>query len=65
MLLRWLDDTGDDMRAFLLAVVTCLVITGVSSFVLESWQAGSDKANTTSGARVDFAKDGVNRSLPR
>ena len=48
------------MKAFLMAVVTVFVIAIVASFVLDSFQKGSDVANTTSGARVDYAKDGVN-----
>ncbi len=32
--------------------------------VLESVQSTSDRANTTSGVRLDFAKDGVNRPAP-
>ena len=51
------------MRAFLLAVVAAFALAGIASFVLESFQASSDRANTTSGARVDFAKDGVNRKI--
>ena len=47
------------MKAFLLAVVTAFAIAGAASFVLESFQQSSDQANTTSGARVDFAKDGI------
>ncbi len=50
------------MKAFLLAVVTACVITGIAAFALESFQQGSDRANTTGGARVDFARDGVNRT---
>jgi|LNFM01.1.fsa_nt_gb hypothetical protein len=53
------------MRAFLVAFVTAFVIAGISSFVLEGFQSSSDKANTTSGVRLDFAKDGVNRTLPK
>lgn len=53
------------MRAFLLAFVTAFVIAGVASFGLEAVQSTSDKANTTSGVRLDFAKDGVNRTLPK
>ena len=52
------------MRPFLLAVATAFVIAGVAMFVLEAFQRGSDVANTTGGARVDFAKDGVNRTIP-
>ena len=50
------------MRAFLLAVVTAFVIAGLASFVLDAFQKGSDVANTTTGARVDFAKDGISRT---
>jgi hypothetical protein len=53
------------MRAFLAALVTAFVIAGVASVVLEGVQSTSDRANTTSGARIDFAKDGVNRALPK
>ena len=49
------------MRAFLLAVLAAFALAGIASFVLERFQASSDSANTTSGARVDFAKDGINR----
>ena len=52
------------MRAFLFAVVTAFVVAGIASLALEGVQSSSDRANTTSGARVDFAKDGVNRTLP-
>ena len=52
------------MRAFLLAFVTAFVLAAIASLVLESAQSTSDTANTTTGARVDFAKDGVNRPLP-
>jgi hypothetical protein len=51
------------MRAFLLAMVTAFVLAGITSFVLESFQASSDKANTTAGVRFDFAKDGVDRKV--
>lgn len=51
------------MRVFLAAAVTAFVIAGISSVVLEAFQASSDRANTTSGARVDFAKDGVSRKI--
>ena len=47
------------MKAFLLAVVIAFGIAAGSSFVLDSFQRSSDVANTTTGARVDFAKDGV------
>lgn len=50
------------MREFLIAVVTAFLMAGVASFVLEILQATSDRANTTSGVRLDFAKDGVNRN---
>ncbi len=53
------------MRAFLFAFLTAFVLTGIAAFVLETAQSGSDKANTTSGVRLDFAKDGVNRSPVR
>ncbi len=53
------------MRAFLVAFVTAFVIAGIASFALEGFQSSSDKANTTSGVRLDFAKDGVNRTLPK
>lgn len=53
------------MRAFLMAFVTAFVIAGIASLVLETVQSTSDRANTTSGVRLDFAKDGVNRTLPR
>jgi len=51
------------MKAFLLAVVSAFAIAGASMFALESFQLSSDRANTTTGARVDFAKDGI--SAPR
>ena len=47
------------MRAFLLAFLAAFVIAGLASFFLEFAQTGSDVANTTSGARVDYAKDGI------
>lgn len=47
------------MKAFLLAVVTSFVIAGIASVVLATFQMSSDVANTTGGARVDFARDGV------
>ena len=47
------------MKAFILAVLTAFIIAGLSSLVLDIFQKGSDVANTTSGARVDFAKDGI------
>jgi hypothetical protein len=47
------------MKAFFLAVVAAFLIAGLASFVLDAFQQGSDVANTTSGARVDFARDGV------
>lgn len=53
------------MRAFLAAFAAAFVIAGIASVVLEGVQSTSDKANTTSGARLDFAKDGVNRTLPK
>lgn len=53
------------MRAFLFAFLTAFVVAGVASFVLEGMQSTSDRANTTSGVRLDFAKDGVNRPVPR
>jgi hypothetical protein len=53
------------MRAFLAAFVTAFVMAGIAAVVLEGVQSTSDKANTTSGARLDFAKDGVNRTLPK
>jgi SNF family Na+-dependent transporter len=53
------------MKAFLLAFLTAFVLAGITAFVLENFQASSDRANTTSGARVDFARDGVNRTLPK
>jgi hypothetical protein len=49
------------MKAFILAVLTAFIIAGLASFVLDAFQQGSDVANTTSGARVDFAKDGIGR----
>lgn len=52
------------MRAFLLAFVTAFALAGLSALVLERFQAASDRANTTSGARIDFAKDGVSRTQP-
>jgi len=52
------------MRAFLFAFVTAFVIAGIASFVLEGVQTTSDRANSTSGVRVDFAKDGVDRQIP-
>jgi hypothetical protein len=51
------------MRAFLAALVTAFVLAGITSFVLERFQSTSDKANTTGGVRLDFAKDGVNRKI--
>lgn len=53
------------MRAFLSAVVAAFVLTGIAFLALESVQSTSDRANTTSGVRLDFAKDGVNRAPPR
>lgn len=53
------------MRAFVFAVVAAFVMAGIASFALEGAQSSSDSANTTTGARVDFTKDGVNRVLPR
>lgn len=50
------------MRAFVVAVIAAFAIAGIASLGLETIQASSDKANTTTGARVDFAKDGVNRA---
>ena len=47
------------MREFLLAVVAAFLIAGAASYVLDAFQRSSDVANTTSGARVDFAKDGI------
>ena len=38
------------------------LIAGLASFVLDAFQKGSDVANTTTGARVDFAKDGISRT---
>lgn len=55
----------DDMRTFLVAFVTAFVIAGIASFVLEGLQSTSDKANSTSGVRLDFAKDGVNPTLSK
>ena len=52
------------MRAFLFAVLTAFVIAGLASVVLDMFQSGSDAANTTTGARVDFAKDGINAPRP-
>lgn len=51
------------MKAFFSAVAAAFVIALVASFALETVQSSSDRANTTSGARVDFAKDGVNRRI--
>ena len=48
------------MKAFLLAVLAAFVIAGIASLVLDAFQSSSDVANTTSGARVDYAKDGIN-----
>ncbi len=53
------------MKAFLLAFVTAFVLAGVTAFVLENFQASSDRANTTSGVRLDFARDGVNRTVAK
>lgn len=53
------------MRAFLVAFVTAFVIAGIASLALEGVQSNSDKANTTTGVRLDFAKDGVNRTLSK
>ena len=50
------------MRAFLFAFVSAFVIAIVASFVLEAFQSSSDVANTTTGARVDYAKDGIGGS---
>ena len=47
------------MRSFFLGVLTAFLIAALSSLVLDLFQKGSDVANTTSGARVDFAKDGI------
>lgn len=47
------------MKAFLLAMAAAFLIAAGSSFVLEPFQTWSDAANTTTGARVDFTKDGV------
>lgn len=52
------------MRAFLFAVLAAFVISGIASFALEGVQTTSDKANSTSGVRIDYAKDGVNRQIP-
>jgi hypothetical protein len=52
------------MRAFLLAFFSAFVVAGIASFVLEGVQSTSDRANTTSGVRLDYAKDGVNRQIP-
>ena len=52
------------MRAFLFAFVTAFVLAGVASLALEGVQSSSDRANTTSGVRLDFAKDGVDRKIP-
>lgn len=52
-------ELGRQMRAFLLAVLTAFVLAGLASFVLDRFQSSSDVANTTTGARVDFAKDGI------
>jgi hypothetical protein len=53
------------MRAFLVAFVTAFMIAGIASVVLEGFQSSSDKANTTSGVRLDFAKDGVDRLVKK
>lgn len=52
------------MRAFLFAFLTAFVVAGIASVVLEGVQSTSDRANTTSGVRLDYAKDGVNRQIP-
>jgi hypothetical protein len=52
------------MRAFLTAFVAAFVIAGVAMLVLEMAQSTSDKANTTAGVRLDFARDGVNQPRP-
>ena len=52
------------MRAFLFGLVSAFVLAGIAAFALESVQSSSDRANTTGGARLDFAKDGVNRPAP-
>lgn len=50
------------MRAFLIAVVTAFAMAGIAALALESFQSSSDRANTTTGVRLDLAKDGVNRT---
>ncbi len=52
------------MRAFLTAFVAAFVIAGIAMLALEMVQSNSDRANTTSGVRLDFAKDGVNQPRP-
>ena len=52
------------MRAFFFAVVTAFALAGIASVALESLQSSSDRANSTSGVRLDYAKDGVNRTQP-
>ena len=46
------------MRAFLAAVVTCIVIAVAASFVLETYQTSADIANTTIGTRLDAGQKG-------
>jgi hypothetical protein len=53
------------MRAFLSGLVAAFVLAAVGAIVLESLQSTSDRANTTTGVRLDFAKDGVNRPTTR
>lgn len=40
------------MRAFVLAVVTALVLATAAAFVLESIQKTTEIANVTAGARI-------------
>jgi len=48
-----------NIRAFLAAVIAVVVITAVAALVLDRVQSGADAANTTTGARLDFAKQGT------
>ena len=50
------------MRAFFSGLIGAFAIALIASYVLDAFQKGSDVANTTSGARVDYAKDGIGGS---
>jgi len=40
------------MRAFLAAVVTCIVVAVAASYVLEGFQRTTESSNTTIGTRL-------------